>query len=241
MTGSDQGQSESRLARERQSHVRHELRAPLAVMYPALSVLLDESSGPLTARQREYLETLQRSVERLEALIAATADSGWFEACEAPCAPEAVALGEVVREIVALREASGAPGPRIDVRSGPGVRPAHADCEDVRQVLGDLIDNACRYTPAEGAVTVRPAAGDVTGTVAVTVADTGCGVPAEELPHLLEFGFRGAAAVEARQPGLGVGLWVAERLVERNGGRLTLSSEPGAGTTVTVVLPAAEV
>jgi two-component system sensor histidine kinase BaeS len=153
--------------------------------------------------------------------------------------PETVALGEVVREIVALRQASGAPGPRIDVRSGPGVSPAYADREDVRQILGDLIDNASRYTPAEGAVTVRPGAGDDAGTVAVTVADTGCGVPADELPRVLEFGYRGTAAVEAREPGLGVGLWVAERLLARNRGRLSLSSEPGAGTTVKVVLPAA--
>jgi signal transduction histidine kinase len=209
-------------------------------MYPALSVLFDESSGPLTGRQRECLEALQRSVERLEALIAATADSGWFEVCGAPCAPVAVALGEVVREVVALRESSGAPGPRVDVRSGPGLSPAYADREDVRQLLGDLIDNACRYTSAEGTITVHLAAGDEAGTVAVTVADDGCGVPARELPRVLEFGFRGAAAVEARQPGLGVGLWVAERLVARNGGRLALTSEPGAGTKATVVLPAVE-
>jgi len=77
MTESDPGEREA--ARERQSFVRHELRAPLSVIYPALSMLLDGSAGELTPKQREYLELIERNSERLERLITGAAESGWLE------------------------------------------------------------------------------------------------------------------------------------------------------------------
>src|SRR5665647_138837 len=77
MTESDLGNREG--ARERQCYVRHELRGSLAVMYPALSMLLDGSAGELTPKQREYLEILERSAERLERLIAGATESGWLD------------------------------------------------------------------------------------------------------------------------------------------------------------------
>ena len=77
MTEPDLGVREA--ARERQSYVRHELRAPLAVMYPALSLLLDGIAGELTPKQREYLEILERSAERLECFVAGATESGWLD------------------------------------------------------------------------------------------------------------------------------------------------------------------
>ena len=74
-------------ARERQSHMRHDLRAPLAVIYPLLSLLLDEGAGELTAQQREYLQVLERNVVRLEALVTGVADSGWADCSVAPALP----------------------------------------------------------------------------------------------------------------------------------------------------------
>ena len=239
MTEPDPGGREA--AHERQSYVRHELRAPLAVMYPALSMLLDEAAGELTPRQREYLEMLERNVVRLEDMISSVADSGWTECAAVPHELSEVSLEEVVEGILATRRLLRQPGPRLEALSGPRpLPPVRVDEDQLRQVVAGLIDNASRFTPERGSVELRLAEGDAPGTVTLTVADTGCGVPEDETARVFEFGFRGAAAVESGVPGLGLGLWVCRVLVERNGGSITLAGEPGAGTPDTVVLPAAD-
>jgi signal transduction histidine kinase len=227
-------------ARERQSHVRHELRAPLAVIYPLLSMLLDEGAGELSPQQREFLEVLERNVVRLEALVTGVADSGWADCSPAPAAPGEVCLGDVAEEIVALRRLDDRGGPLVVVDAGRLPTPrALADRDDVRQIVADLIRNAVTYTPDDGSVTVLVAAGGEPGTVTLEVADTGPGIPPEELDRAFEFGFRGELSRSMRAPGLGAGLWVCRELAVRNGGSITLESPPGSGVTATVVLPAA--
>lgn len=229
----------SAAARERQSFVRHELRAPLAVLYPTLSLLLEGGAGELTPTQRRFLETLDRNVVRLEALLAGVAESGWADCSAAPVLPAEVALRDVVEEVVMpLRDdASGVP---ITIDAGPRPTPlAWADPDDVRQAVAALVRNAAAYTPAAGAVTVRIGAGDTPGTVVVEVADTGPGIPPEELPRAFDFGFRGELARRSRTPGLGAGLWVCRELAARNGGSVALSSDLGGGTTAMLTLPAA--
>lgn len=227
-------------ARERQSHVRHELRGPLAVMLPAVSLLIEGSAGPLTDKQREYLEALERSVARLERLLASALDSGWSDCSAAPAMPVATVLTEAAAEAMELRALdpeAGGPPPRLTCdECAPVV--ARVDRDDLRQIVAGLLDNACAYTPDGGAVTIIVSAGAITGVVALTVADTGCGIPAHELEDVFTFGYRGAAAAERGISGLGAGLWVCRELARRNGGDVALTSGEG-GTSVTVTLPAA--
>jgi len=115
--GSPDGGREA--ARQRQSYVQHELRAPLAVMYPALSMLLGGAAGELSARQREYLEIMERNVVRLEGMIASVVDSGWSECAAAPAEPAEVSLGDVVEGILAVRRFGRQPGPASTCASAP--------------------------------------------------------------------------------------------------------------------------
>ena len=117
---------------------------------------------------------------------------------------------------------------------------AWADPDDVRQIITSLVRNAATYTPAEGSVTIRVRPGEDAGIVMVEVVDTGPGMPPEELARAFEFGFRGELATQLRAPGLGAGLWICRELAARNGGSLTLASEPGAGVRATLVLPAVD-
>jgi signal transduction histidine kinase len=228
-------------ARERQSHVRHELRSPLAVIYPVLSLLMEDGAGELPFRQREYLEVLSRNIARLEALLTSVAASGWADCSAAPCAPVEVALGDVVEEVVALRRAEGARGARVQVEvRTPSLR-ARADREDVTQILAGLVRNSVSYTPQAGSVTIRARRGDDADTVVLEVSDTGPGVPPEELGRVFEFGFRGESARTLKVPGLGAGLWIGRELACRNGGDLRLTSVAGAGLTATLTLPSADV
>ena len=228
-------------ARERQSHVRHDLRAPLAVIYPLLSLLLDGGAGELDPQQRDYLEVLERNVVRLEALVTGVADSGWADCSAAAALPAEVALADVAEEVVALRRLNAQEGPPIMAEAGrPPTPRAWADRDDVRQIITSLVRNAATYTPAEGSVTIRVRPGEDAGAVAVEVVDTGPGMAPEELARAFEFGFRGELATQLRAPGLGAGLWICRELAARNGGSLTLTSEPGAGVRATLVLPAAD-
>ncbi len=228
-------------ARERQSYVRHELRAPLAVIYPLLSLLTDGGAGELTPEQQGYLEVLDRNVTRMEALISSVVASGWADCSAAPAAPCVVALGDVAEELVTLRRVDGAERAPIVVEAGETPTPrAWADRDDVRQIVDDLVRNAAAYTPASGSITIRARAGAGDDTVTLEVADTGPGIPPEELDRVFEFGVRGELARTLKVPGLGAGLWVCRGLARRNGGTLALTSEPGAGVSVTLTLPAAE-
>jgi len=237
MTESDSGEREA--ARERQSHVRHELRAPLAVMYPALSLLLGGGAGELTPKQREYLEILERNAERLERRLAGATESGWLDCAGAAVEPGAAPLGEVLEEILAVRRLGGQQEPPIEVERSPGPRAvARADREQLRMIVANLLGNAAQYSGGGGAIRVMVGASADQHTVSLAVVDEGRGIPADELAHVFDFGFRGAAARETALPGLGIGLWVCRELVGRSAGSIAIRSEVGAGTTVTVTLPA---
>jgi signal transduction histidine kinase len=226
-------------ARERQSHVRHELRAPLAVIYPLLSLLRE--GGELTPEQQGYLDVLDRNVVRIEALITGAVASGWADCSPAPASPSAVSLGDVARESVALREVEGARGPSVRIDAVTPPEPiAWADREDVRQIVSDLVRNAAAYTPSDGSVTIEARVGGDGRSVAIAIADTGPGVPREELERIFDFGFRGELARTLKVPGLGAGLWVCRELAGRNGGTVGVTSEPGKGTRATLTLPAAD-
>ena len=234
------GPSERSLARERQSHVRHELRAPIAVMYPLLSLLLDGGAGELSAQQRDYLGVLERSVTRLEALVTAAAESGWADCSAAPAEPSDILLGDIAREIVTVRGMTGQNGPPVEVDADASSPRAWADRDDVRQIVTNLLRNAVTYGPGDRRVVIRTAAGEGAGTAVLEVVDTGPGMPPEELARAFEFGFRGELAAQLAAPGLGAGLWVCRELAARNSGGVTLASEPGAGLTATLTLPVSE-
>ena len=141
---------------------------------------------------------------------------------------------------MAVRRIGGLEGPRIEIEratGGPAV--AWADREDVRRIVADLLDNAVRYAGDRGPVVAVVAASATEPVVTLTVHDGGDGIPGDELARVFDFGFRGRVARETAVPGLGIGLWVCRELAGRNGGGIALRSEVGAGTTVTLTLPAA--
>ena len=112
-----------------------------------------------------------------------------------------------------------------------------ADARRIAQVLGNLLTNALRYTPRQGTVTLSAALRS--GGVELAVADTGSGIPPEDLPHIFDRFWRGEKSRSRAAGGSGLGLAIAKQLVQMHGSSILVSSTPGAGTTFSFTLPLA--
>ena len=214
----------------------HELRSPLSRLRAELEVTLRRPRD--RAEYEEALRSCLDEVERLsrltdELLLLARLDAG--DAREAPPAP--VALEPILEDAV-RRLAPEAARRGVAVSLQASASPAvPVGPSTVGLVMTNLLENAVKFSPPGGRVTVALSAD--TGEALVSVADTGPGIPTEELPRLFERFHRGAAARVAEAPGVGLGLAICRALVERHGGRIAVESPPGGGATFRVHLPLA--
>ncbi|WP_320670592.1 hybrid sensor histidine kinase/response regulator [Patulibacter defluvii] len=213
--------------------VSHELRTPLVAVTGTLEVLaLDD----LDARQRELVEVALRSASALLAVIGDVLDFSKIESGHLDLVPRPTAIGRLVTELAAqYRHNAAAKGVRLTSGVGGPLEPVHVvDADRLRQVLGNLIGNAIKYTPG-GAVELRAeaaAAEDGRQALLFEVRDTGIGVSPEDQRRL----FAPFAQARARNDGTGLGLVIARQLTEAMGGTLAMESAVGAGTTMRVRL-----
>jgi len=209
----------------------HELRAPLTAIQANLELLERHPDLP-PAEQREAVTEASREAHRLARLVAdllalARADAG------IPLRHERVELDRVLVEVIGEARHL-AKGQKIEVEA---LMPAlvQGDPDRLKQLLLVLVDNAIKYTPADGRVSL--ALRRDRATAEVRVHDTGIGIPAEDLPHVFERFYR-ADQVRARDPGgTGLGLPIARWIAQQHGGDVTLASDIGHGTTATLRLP----
>ncbi len=149
-----------------------------------------------------------------------------------------MSLAPLVREVVSEIEVARAGGDvRLSEELPRDLPPVFVDRERVHQVLFNLLDNAVRFTPPGGSVTVS--AHRHNGSIDVHVADTGPGIAAEHLPRLFERFYRVDPARSARDGGTGIGLAIARSVVEAHGGQIRAESEQGKGSVFTFELPVA--
>ena len=129
-------------------------------------------------------------------------------------------------------------GLSLTIEAEPALPAVHVDDRRVLQVLGNLVSNAVRHTPAGGQVKLS-ARRDGTTQGVIGVADTGEGIPAEDLPRVFERFYRADRSRSRRSGGTGLGLAIARQLVEAHGGRIWVESEMGMGSTFSFTLPLA--
>ena len=217
--------------------VSHDLRNPLGVIQMQTSQLLRVSTAAQSdqsRRLRTAAERIQRSVDRMNALIQDLLDLAKIEAGRFALQPEPIEVGGLVEETLALMRPL-AEARRIAILAPSShAPPVLADPERVFQVFSNLIGNAIKFTPEGGtiAVTVDPQP----GCVLFTVRDTGPGIPADQLPQLFN---RYWQAPRKGQEGTGLGLYIAKGIVDSHGGRIWVESTPGAGTRFMFTLPLA--
>jgi signal transduction histidine kinase len=225
----------SRVKSEFVATISHELRSPLNVIMGYSELLLGGAFGPLASEQRESLERLERSGHELHELITATLDLSRIEAGTVDLDIADVAVDELVDRLdEEIRELRDKDGLRFCWQVGMGLPVLRTDPLKLKVVLKNLIANAIKFTE-QGSVSVEIDPSD--GGVEFRVVDTGIGIAPEGLSRIFE-AFRQEQVAGGRgRGGVGLGLYIVRRLVDLLGGRISVESEVGQGSTFQVWIP----
>jgi two-component system, OmpR family, sensor kinase len=216
------------LRRELITNISHDLRTPLAALQGYLETLQLKATTLSEEERQHYLLAASKHSERLGKLIADLFDLSRFDAKAVQAHPEPFLLQELAQDIVLKFEgAATAKEVELKLTTDKGLPFVTADVGMIERALTNLIENALRYTPCGGEVRLelrKRASG-----VSVCVADTGQGIPAEELPFIFERFYRAKGNDE--KTGSGLGLAITKRILELHGRNIEVSSSPGCGTT----------
>ena len=221
--------------------VSHELRTPLTAIKGYVDLLSrPDVMGDLNPKQTKAIRVIQRHVRRLTNLVDDLLTLSRLESGRMRIEPQEMDLREILREIVddfrrQIKEKQRDLQLVLDVP--PDLPHVYADPQRVRQIVSNLVENACRYTPDGGRVTVRARAVD--GFVQFSVQDTGIGIRPENLHQVFERFYRGEHPLVMKTAGTGLGLAIVKQLIEMHGGRIWAESTgvPGEGSTFHGTLP----
>ena len=221
-----------RLRRDMTADVAHELRNPLAVLQGNLEAVMDGVLPPTAENLQPLLDQtllLARLVEDLRTL--SLVEAGQLQLNRSLTDPAAL-MQSVVAQFSAQAQVQQV---TLDTDLAAGLPPLSLDAQRVTQVLGNLLSNALRHTTEGQTITCRVAR--QAGGVTFAIADTGAGIPPQVLAHLFERFYRAGEAGPRPEGGTGLGLAIAKQLVELHGGQISVTSEVGRGTTVSVTMP----
>lgn len=217
------------------SHMSHELRTPLTAVLGYTEMMSSELAGPLPPHLTEFVNAIADSGQHLLSIIDEVLDISRIELGSYRITAARADVSAIARECVGmLRPQCAAKDIGLLVDDG-GELPLVTDARAVRQVLINILGNAVKYTDAGGHITLT-----LTGTgagVRIVVADTGCGIPADKLPYLFQPFQRVDPLRADPSRGVGLGLAICRRIAGLLGGTISIASNPGRGTAVTVDLP----
>ncbi len=218
------------------SNVSHELRTPITTI-KLYAALLRKASPQ---KREGYLDTLEQEADLQARLVEDILQISRIEAGRLEAKPEPTALNDLTEAAVeshrGLAENRGLALEHRPAEPGPG---ALVDPRQMMQVLTNLMVNAIQYTPEGGRVVVSTGKKEAEGCAwaTATVADTGMGIPEEELPHIFERFFRGEKPRRMQAPGTGLGLAIVKEIMELHDGQVTVESRVEEGTIFTIWLP----
>jgi len=231
-------QESERLRGELVANVSHELRTPLTSIRGHVEALIDGVAAS-PERQQQCLHTIADQVNYLSRLVNDLLSLARASLGQMKMEMEPTEIQSVVEQAVAsfYPQAERA-AVTVNLAKGEGLPLVQADPGRIAQVLANLLDNALRYTPQGGEVTVSLEAQE--GYVLMTVADNGRGIPKEELPYVFDRFYRADPSRSRETGGSGLGLAIAREIVQAHGGDIWIESEVDRGTKVGVRLPVAE-
>ncbi|MBU2610208.1 MAG: HAMP domain-containing histidine kinase [Chloroflexi bacterium] len=216
--------------------VSHDLKTPLAILQGYASALSDGAASDDASRLRA-LSGIQRETERMTRLVATLLELARLQSGLFPFKLVAVELAALTRRVLAdLSPQIQEKGLRFVDKLPAGMPAIQADPTQIERVLLNLLDNAVRFTPQGGAITVG-GSGEQGDRVSVWVQDSGPGIPPEALPHVFERFYQADPARSTGRRGSGLGLTIAREIVNRHGGDIQAESQSGQGAKFTITLP----
>ncbi|HEY2991030.1 MAG TPA: ATP-binding protein [Candidatus Binatia bacterium] len=219
------------------SNVSHELRTPLTAIKASVDNMLDGITGLLNEKQDRYLARIKSNTDRLARLINDLLDLSRIEAGRIDLKPSHLPLLQLAKEVAEiLRTVAGQKLISLEVAADDGAT-AWADRDKVTQVLINLVDNAVKFTPHHGTVTIAVRKnGDQWAQV--SVADTGPGMSGDQIGKIFDKFYRIDQSGKQKTKGTGLGLAISKALVEMHGGKIWAESKVGKGSTFFFTLPA---
>jgi PAS domain S-box-containing protein len=215
--------------------VSHELRTPVASVFGAAQTLRARSELPEDARRRLFDVVIEESAH-LAALVDQILLAGRLDSGPVELVAEDFDGLEVARDVVDSARLRLLPTQSLELTATPSLPRVRADRERLRQVLVNLVDNALKYSPHGGQISLELE--EPNGCVRFTVRDEGVGIPAAEQALVFEKFQRLDANMLTGVGGTGLGLYICRALIEQMGGRITVASAPGKGSSFSVELPA---
>ena len=219
-------------ARDREAEVLHDLRSPLSVIR-VYTDLIQEAARRGELPNPDYLGNLAREIELAERLVGVPPPKP--ETLERLEPPQNADLVEILGSLATAYRLAHGGRIRIEFIAERPQLPVTAEPVALQRAFRNVLDNAIKYTPDGGEVRIR--AGAAGPQAFVVVKDTGMGMTPEERTRAFDYAFRGAGAVASGTRGKGLGLAVTKEILESNGGKISLSSEAGYGSEVTILLP----
>jgi len=237
-----QVQSTQQVERDLVANISHELKTPLTSIQGFAQAIRD-GDVPDPESVRNAARIIYDEAERLRRLVSGLLDSARMESGEMRMAMAVVQLNDVVQSCVTrLQPRAQAAGVTLSGMLAPTLPPVAADGDRLAQVLTNLVDNALKYTSPGGKVTVetklirRKDSGE--DNIEISVADTGSGILAEDLPHVFERFYQAdKSRSTSASSGAGLGLSIVKQIVDAHGGQIVAQSVPNLGTHMTIWLP----
>ncbi len=223
-----------RLRSELIANVSHELRTPLGLIKISASSLLMDDAEFDRETQRKFLLSISEETAKLERIVEHLLDLGRIESGRLSLDKHLTDLGQLISNTITSMGALSSQH-RLVTQLPAEPLVARVDAKRIEQVLRNLLDNAIKYSPNGGTITVQ--AHWDNQHIVVTVSDEGIGIPAEEWDRIFERFHRVENEVTRRLRGAGLGLAVCRGIVEAHGGRIWVESQPGAGSTFCFTLP----
>jgi signal transduction histidine kinase len=227
----------ARLQSDFVSAVSHEFRTPLTSMRQFTEMLVEDESLP-PEKRRAFYGAQDRATRRLSRLVESLLDFGRMEAGARPYRLELLDVGRLVKATVAEFKQEANPADLVMECAVPDEGPVvKADREALAQALWNLLDNAVKYSGESAVVHVEVEAGNQ---VALRIRDQGLGISPSEKDRIFRKFVRGSSAKTCGVKGTGIGLAMVKHIVDAHGGKVLITSEPGKGSTFTILLPSGE-
>jgi len=232
-------QDQMRFKDEFLSHVSHELRSPLTAIKQFTNILLGGLAGELNKEQREYQQIVLRNIRQLQSMIDDLLEVTRLESGKLTVDPERLSVSMAVTDSFNTLEGTArSKGITLSHDLPPNLPSAFADQTRLRQILIILLDNAIKFTPEGGSVTVVARSFEKDPRLLlIEVADTGCGISTEITEEIFQRLYQVSERTEASRKGLGLGLYICKELVMRQGGRIWAARRPQRGSTFSFTLP----